>query len=608
MINLFLFIGLMQSGSNLKITNECWQALMNLEIKKAQKISTKIEDIQLRDLTLKYIDVITTGRPVQIDAIQVKNLNNEQKILYHLVKAQNEVIIGNGSSLQAYKDLSSALFISNENGFKELSKLSLVTILNLLKSEIFIGGNQHLTYLTYFKELSDSKNDKIISSYFDVVFASKENESLVHSEDLGDLIKNLDSIFATVPDTHPYKPFYLYEKGIESKLTGAYDNAIDYLRKAIKFCKEPQYSRLESILHWQLSHTHMLNNNLAKAEEELVLSQNTSINLKEQFYDDRLKAWILKEKEMYDSAYYYLNSSLLKEFELGAKTNSLESGILAVKNETDKLKIDKLQLENKKSKVQLYLFLVLFALVITVITATFAYKNSLKRRLLAEQQELIQKQRVETLLRDQELIGIDAMIAGQEKERQKVANELHDDLGSLLTTMKHHFENSQIGKNNPRLIPVEKLLNEAYHKVRGIAHSKNSGVMSNQGLLPAIKKMSSVISETNAIKVVVEDFGMGTRLENAIALNIFRMIQELVANTIKHSKATKVTIQLTQHADNFNIIIEDNGIGFDYGALDKKTSGMGLNNIEKRVEHMAGRFTIDSVMGKGTSIIIDIPI
>ena len=85
-------------------------------------------------------------------------------------------------------------------------------------------------------------------------------------------------------------------------------------------------------------------------------------------------------------------------------------------------------------------------------------------------------------------------------------------------------------------------------------------------------------------------------------------MQELVANAIKHAEATRVTIQLTQHDDNLNIIIEDNGKGFNTSKIAPRDTGMGLTTIEKRIEHLEGNFTVDSILGKGTSILIDIPV
>jgi hypothetical protein len=85
------------------------------------------------------------------------------------------------------------------------------------------------------------------------------------------------------------------------------------------------------------------------------------------------------------------------------------------------------------------------------------------------------------------------------------------------------------------------------------------------------------------------------------------MIQELLTNAIKHANATEISIHLTQHDDSLNIIIEDNGDGFNHKKVDKK-DGMGLANIEKKVEQMGGVFTIDSKEKRGTSILIDIPL
>ncbi|MBT8186391.1 MAG: sensor histidine kinase, partial [Croceitalea sp.] len=255
-----------------------------------------------------------------------------------------------------------------------------------------------------------------------------------------------------------------------------------------------------------------------------------------------------------------------------------------------------------------WLIAAILALVLGAGFATLLHKNTTKKRLLAEKDALLKQERVNNLLKQQELMSIDAMIAGQEKERQRVANELHDDLGSLMATIKLHFDKANENQNKTALKQAQKLLEEAYQKVRGMAHRRNSGVMGDQGLVPAIQKMAGVISGTNALQVHVEAFGMGERLENSLELNLFRMVQELVANVVKHAQATQVSIQLTQHDDLLNIIVEDDGKGFNRAQLNPTKRGMGLTNIEKRVEHLEGSFTIDSVLGKGTSILIDIPV
>ena len=344
-----------------------------------------------------------------------------------------------------------------------------------------------------------------------------------------------------------------------------------------------------------------------------VLNEASKIKLRKDKIYRRVLAldWMSRNYEqlqVYDSALFYNKQRIKLQDSLNQLANAQNISFLQTKFKTAEKEKQILEEQQRATTNRNWLIATSIALLFGAGFAILLQKNTSKKRQLAEQETQLKQERVDNLLKAQELMSIDAMIEGQEKERQRVANELHDDLGSLMATIKLHFDNANNSEKDPALQNAKSLLEEAYQKVRGIAHSKNSGVMSNLGLLPAIKKMAHVITETNALTVTVEDFGMVERLENSMELNLFRMIQELVANAIKHAQATKVNIQLTQHEDNLNIIIEDNGKGFDRGKLDQTKTGMGLTNIEKRVEHLEGSFTIDSVLGKGTSILIDIPV
>jgi len=155
---------------------------------------------------------------------------------------------------------------------------------------------------------------------------------------------------------------------------------------------------------------------------------------------------------------------------------------------------------------------------------------------------------------------------------------------------------------------TDDLIEEAYQKVRNISHLKNLGVVGSQGLLVAVKKMAEKMSILERLKINVIPFGLTERLDNQTEVSLFRMIQELCTNIIKHSLATEVNIYLTQHNPNeINIIIEDNGTGFNPKKTTQNT-GIGLKSIEKKVEQMGGTFTIDSILTKGTTIIIDLPL
>lgn len=241
------------------------------------------------------------------------------------------------------------------------------------------------------------------------------------------------------------------------------------------------------------------------------------------------------------------------------------------------------------------------------IIAFLLYRNTKRKQLLAEQEKEIESQKLTTVLKEQELRAIDAMIEGQEKERQRIANDLHDDLGSLMANVKLHF-NALKEKDAPELFNKTNLLiDEAYEKVRSVAHAKNSGVIAKQGLLVAITNMAEKISASNKIQIDVTDHGLENRLENSLELTIFRIIQELITNIIKHAQASEATIHITNHEDSLNIMIEDNGIGFNPSQITKTNKGMGISSIDKRVEHLNGKMTIESEPNKGATVIIDIP-
>ncbi|WP_281336784.1 sensor histidine kinase [Flavobacterium eburneipallidum] len=287
---------------------------------------------------------------------------------------------------------------------------------------------------------------------------------------------------------------------------------------------------------------------------------------------------------------------------------------LDTKYKTQEKELENLQLKTHIKTNKIILYLILIVLIVVVVIAVLGYKNISKKKRIAEQDQLIGIQKLEKQLKDQELNDIDLMLESQEKERQNIANELHDNLGSMLATLKLNFQNLKRQKEaldqqeNKLYDKTDALLEEAYQKVRNIAHLKNLGVIGSEGLLVAVNKMAEKMSVLEKLKINVIPFGLTQRLDNTIEVMLFRMIQELCTNIIKHSEATEVNIYLTQGTPTeINIIIEDNGKGFDPKTIETK-SGIGLKNMAKKVEQMGGTFTIDSIVTKGTSIIIDLPL
>jgi len=315
----------------------------------------------------------------------------------------------------------------------------------------------------------------------------------------------------------------------------------------------------------------------------------------------------------YNNAYKY--ALLNKQFSdsLNITNQNISINEIQTKYQTAEKELENtvLRNDNKIQKIVMYAFIALF--IVALIIAFLIVKNSRKREKIAAQDKLIEQQKLDKVLKDYELNSIDMMLEGQEKERQRLANDLHDNLGSMLATLKLNFENLKLRKNdlkedeNKLYDRTDELIQEAYQKVRRLAHAKNAGVFASQGLIPAIVKLAEKISIPGKLKIEVIPFGFTDRLDNTQEIAIFRIIQELATNIIKHSQATEATIHLTHHDDNINIIIEDNGVGFKPEAI-IDADGMGLTSIRKKTKQLGGTFTIDATPNRGTTILIDLPV
>ncbi|WP_435679106.1 sensor histidine kinase [Patiriisocius sp.] len=319
-----------------------------------------------------------------------------------------------------------------------------------------------------------------------------------------------------------------------------------------------------------------------------------------------------KKMNQSDSALHYLErkmeiTNLVDETNRANAISELSKKYNIVEKEKQLL------ISEKQNKQKQYLLFGLAGLLILVgIIATLINRITKRKQRIAEQEREIEIQKTETLLKEQELTTLDAMIAGQEKERQRLAGDLHDNVGATLAAARLQFEHLKNNRNKTEITDelftkTSHLLNDAYNEIRNISHVKNSGVIAKNGLLPAVQKLASNASANGKLLIEVSHFGLENRIENSLEITLFRVIQELVTNIIKHSKASEASIAITQHEGVINVIIEDNGIGISEGKKLSKSNGMGIGNIEKRIEFIDGTFEIDTSPGKGTTIIIDVP-
>ena len=393
------------------------------------------------------------------------------------------------------------------------------------------------------------------------------------------------------------------------------DSALYYLKKDLPYIK--QTGDLNAL---SASYT-----NQAAAYYHLG-DYKKAIELSKAGFDLPIKKYRNKEKEIFASriAHFYSKLGDYKNahqyLELSNKYHDSvkeEQQNSVIRDIESKYKAKEKGLENKVLKNgmkinRIILYAVIALAIFVVVIISLSLKNSRRKQKITHQEKLIEQQKLEKALKDHELQSIDIMLEGQERERQRIANDLHDNLGSMLATLKMNFENLKMRKNgvdateNMLFERTDELIEEAYHKVRRLAHTKNAGVLATEGLIPAVKKLTDKISIPGKLEMQFIPYGFGDRLDNTLEITIFRIIQELSTNIIKHSGATEATVQLTNHEDNINIIIEDNGTGFDPSMI--KEGGMGLDTLTKKIAQLSGTVSIDSTPGRGTTIIIELPV
>lgn len=307
--------------------------------------------------------------------------------------------------------------------------------------------------------------------------------------------------------------------------------------------------------------------------------------------------------------YTHLKDSLRSE-EIEANLAEMEVRYDTEKKE-QQLRIQELELGQKTLQRNVLLIItILLALLAVFIVLTYRQRLRTNRQLNQQASE-IQAQKIRQLEQENQLLSLNSMIEGQESERMRIAQDLHDGIGGLLTTVKAHFYaiQEQVSKLQQLNIyqKTNELIDEACLEVRRISQNMMPRALQLLGLQGAIEDLATQLRQQD-MACELEIIGLSEDIDRTRKIMIFRIVQELCNNISKHAKAQNVFIQLLQHGDEITLIVEDDGKGFNYQAVAGQTLSLGLRNIESRVKFLHGSWDVDSVPGEGTTIMIRIPI
>ncbi len=313
----------------------------------------------------------------------------------------------------------------------------------------------------------------------------------------------------------------------------------------------------------------------------------------------------------YQKQYIILSDSIKKE-KVQRQMNETEVKYQTEKKQKEILKLQKDKLSQSisiKQKSTLN-YVLIGSLASLLIVGFLGYRNLRHRQQLAKQQDELQQQRIRELEKDKQLVAVDSMLQGQEEERSRLAKDLHDGLGGLLSGVKFSLSNM---KDNLIITPDNMtvfersldMIDTAIKELRRVAHNMMPELLTKFGLDEALKEYCNAVNATNLLSVKYQSIGMDSRIEKSSEIIIYRIIQELLNNVMKHAAATEAMVQLVKDDGRFSIIVEDNGKGFDTGIL-KNNKGAGLTSIQSRVDYLKGRLDIHSDAGKGTLVNIEI--
>lgn len=358
-----------------------------------------------------------------------------------------------------------------------------------------------------------------------------------------------EKALATINQTNDsyYKNDVLLQLGYTYAQEKKYKKAIELLEEAVSLAQTNHALEIEQKAHWHLSNIYELLQQPENAYQELKIST--------QLKDSLLNVNHLKQINLLEKQY----KTEKKDKELAKKQMALEHN----------------QLELSKKNIEVTLVAISSILLVLAILGLWY---------LFRQRQKLKNIEISKLKQQHDITKLHALIEGEEKERSRLAQELHDGINGDLSSIKYQLSSINSDEISTDLKSVfEKsiaMIDYSCQQVRNISHNLSPMTIRDFGLITSIKNYCSKLESIHPITINCQNFGNEITLPNNIETVIYRIVQELVNNIIKHAKATYAMVQINTHDDTMFITVEDNGIGFQNSS---NNVGIGLKNIASRI-------------------------
>jgi len=405
-----------------------------------------------------------------------------------------------------------------------------------------------------------------------------------------------------------------YELKYNKNLTAS----INFYNQALEKAKLLQDNRNIIFIQNKLGDVYLQQKNTVQAISHLVLAYELSKD--EQLTDQQLEiskllARSYQQQGQFAKAadYYSIVNTLTDSIYNNNKTNELNFLEAKYQNQLKEKAITELTLSNTLNEVKVLQrnkWLIIGGAIagVVLLLLLFLYKNSKKNQLLVKKDNENKQQHIQFLQQQQQVVSMQSMINGQETERTRIAKDLHDGLGGLFSTVKMHFSSLQHERadlsQNPVFVKSYELVNTASEEVRRIAHNMMPEVLIKIGLIQAVQELCSSINAGQLLHTNLMVFGMDKRLSPSTEIMLYRIVQELLNNIMKHAQATEAILQFNKDGNRLTVTIEDNGRGFNTAEQSNKAS-IGLESVKSRVTYLNGQLSIDSQQEVGTTVMMD---
>lgn len=395
---------------------------------------------------------------------------------------------------------------------------------------------------------------------------------------------------------------------------GNYEGIKDYMEKALALAKELNAMESQVIALKGLSFYYMHRKNylLAKqyAEEALPLTYANDFKVQRgklftQLSNLAYAAQNPQEGERYAVLSNAIGDSILSEtLQKNAQELEKKYETAAKEAEIKKLETDKQLQQLTIQKKNVLNYILAGSAVTLLIVSLLVYR-------IHQHRQKLQQQRITELEKEKQLTATEGVLKGEEQERTRLAKDLHDGLGGMLSGIKYSFANMKgnLVMTADNALAFERsmdMLDSSIKEMRRVAHNLMPEALVKFGLDTAVKDFCNDINQSGALKVNYQSIGLeNAEIQQTTAIAIYRIVQELLNNTIKHAAATNAIVQLTKSDNNISITVEDDGKGFDTSIL-QAAKGIGWDNIQHRVNFLKGKLDVHSKPGKGTSVLVEL--